>query len=90
MFVFKQPKLCDFASAMSVGGEDLYKILGVNRNALPAEIKKSYHKLALKVHPDKINHNEPGGQEEEMVCTQRASNGLQGALQWLAAQITTE
>ncbi|MBQ6904835.1 MAG: DnaJ domain-containing protein, partial [Spirochaetia bacterium] len=32
--------------------EDLYKILGVNRSASADEIKKAYHDLAMKYHPD--------------------------------------
>lgn len=32
--------------------EDLYKILGVDKGATQAEIKKSYRKLARKYHPD--------------------------------------
>jgi DnaJ-class molecular chaperone len=40
--------------------QDYYNILGVERDATPAQIKKAYRKLAVVHHPDK-----PGGSHEE-------------------------
>ncbi len=37
--------------------EDYYKLLGVDKNASDAEIKKSYRRMAMKFHPDRNKDN---------------------------------
>ncbi len=40
-------------SVDAAAGRDFYKILGVPRTANDRTIKKAYHKLSMKYHPDK-------------------------------------
>ncbi|KAM9061004.1 dnaJ homolog subfamily C member 9 [Sarcophilus harrisii] len=37
------------------GTTDLYEVLGVRRKASQGEIRRSYHKVSLRVHPDRVD-----------------------------------
>src|SRR6516162_7828876 len=38
---------------MAATKRDYYEVLGINRDASPDDIKKSYRQMALKFHPDR-------------------------------------
>ncbi|MCK5831085.1 MAG: molecular chaperone DnaJ [Methylococcales bacterium] len=51
--------------------EDFYKLLGVDKNASDAEIKKSYRRMAMKFHPDR-NTDNPEKAEENFKAIKEA------------------
>ena len=40
---------------LQFGSRDLYKVLGVVRDAEEAELRRAYRRLSLRVHPDRAN-----------------------------------
>ncbi|CAG9770440.1 unnamed protein product [Ceutorhynchus assimilis] len=49
---------------------NFYEVLNVDKNASERDIKKSYHKLSLLIHPDKVeqNHKEEATEKFKILC----------------------
>lgn len=39
------------------GTADLYQVLGVRREASDGEVRRGYHKVSLRVHPDRVGES---------------------------------
>ena len=49
--------------------QDLYQVLGVRKDATLDDLKRSYRKLALKLHPDKNDGSEHASQQFKIVSS---------------------
>ena len=58
--------------------QDYYEVLGLQKNASEAEIKRAYRKLAMKYHPDR-NRESPEQAEEKFKQVSEAYNVLSNA-----------
>lgn len=65
------------------GAADLYRALGVRREASPEEIRRAYHRASLRVHPDRA---EPDAKEEATRLFQVSAGGRLAG--WLADRAT--
>ncbi len=51
------------------GTRDLYAVLGVGKEAGDRELRKAYHRLSLKVHPDRVESDDVAKATEKFqVC----------------------
>ena len=50
-------------TASDMSKRDYYEVLGVDRGALEADIKKAYRRVAMKNHPDR-NPDNPEAEEK--------------------------
>ena len=50
------------------GTKDLYEVLGVEKTAGAGQIKKAYHKISLKVHPDRAGEEEKEDSTKKFQC----------------------
>nr|XP_014103344.2 J domain-containing protein CG6693 [Bactrocera oleae] len=54
------------------GERDLYKLLDLEKNALPRDIKKAYYKMSLQVHPDRVEDDKKSAATEKFKVLSKA------------------
>lgn len=58
------------------GASDLYQVLGVRREASADEIRRGYHKVSLRVHPDRAAPAEREEATRHFQARERRGAGL--------------
>lgn len=54
------------------GERDLYKLLDLEKNALPRDVKKAYYKMSLQVHPDRVEDDKKAEATEKFKVLSKA------------------
>ncbi|XP_011179281.1 J domain-containing protein CG6693 [Zeugodacus cucurbitae] len=54
------------------GERDIYKLLDLEKNALPRDIKKAYYKMSLQVHPDRVEEDKKAEATEKFKVLSKA------------------
>ena len=71
-------------SSSSVGGNNNYRILGLNSQSTQEEVKKAYYRLSLQLHPDKNPHR----QEEAAVQFNRVAQAYKEIMNCAPSALT--
>lgn len=84
LYCVRLPHIAVPPCLFAVCRRDFYDLLQVPRSANDAQIKRAYRKLALKMHPDKVQ----GSEEEKKAAAQKFADVSHGALPLLHGRQT--